>query len=357
MDNYVPPYTITNTMLEYVSSIMEKIGKLDNYTNFEKMPNLRRNNRIKSIHSSLAIEANSLSLDQVKAVISGKSVIGPEKEIQEVLNAYKAYEMINDLNPYSIKDLKREIKEPKEKIMTGNGYCQRFHNWSKEEAHKVLTDKTIELSGTFRTGNEGVFDGAGNCIHVCPPPEQLDYLMKQLFDWMKKNKDEIHPLILSSIFHYEFVFIHPFCDGNGRTARLWQNVLLTNWKSFFEYLPIESQIKKYQEEYYTAISNCHKSVNSNEFIEFMLKMIDKVLKELLETSTIQLTEKSVNINKLLNVMEYGVPMTANEIMEKLEIKSKETLRSTYLDPAIEKGVVELTIPDKPTSKNQMYYKV
>ena len=106
MDNYVPPYTITNTMLEYVSSIMEKIGKLDNYTNFEKMPNLRRNNRIKSIHSSLAIEANSLSLDQVKAVISGKSVIGPEKEIQEVLNAYKAYEMINDLNPYSIKDLK-----------------------------------------------------------------------------------------------------------------------------------------------------------------------------------------------------------------------------------------------------------
>ena len=331
MDNYFPPYTITNTMLEYVSSIMEKIGKLDNYTNFEKMPNLRRNNRIKSIHSSLAIEANSLSLDQVKAVISGKSVIGPEKEIQEVLNAYKAYEMINDLNPYSIKDLKR--------------------------VHKILTDKTIELSGTFRTGNEGVFDGAGNCIHVCPPPEQLDYLMKQLFDWMKKNKDEIHPLILSSIFHYEFVFIHPFCDGNGRTARLWQNVLLTNWKSFFEYLPIESQIKKYQEEYYTAISNCHKSVNSNEFIEFMLKMIDKVLKELLETSTIQLTEKSVNINKLLSVMEYGVPMTANEIMEKLEIKSKETLRSTYLDPAIEEGVVELTIPDKPTSKNQMYYKI
>lgn len=331
MDNYVPPYTITNTMLEYVSSIMEKIGKLDNYTNFEKMPNLRRNNRIKSIHSSLAIEANSLSLDQVKAVISGKSVIGPEKEIQEVLNAYKAYEMINDLNPYSIKDLKR--------------------------VHKILTDKTIELSKTFRTGNEGVFDGAGNCIHVCPPPEQLDYLMKQLFDWMKKNKDEIHPLILSSIFHYEFVFIHPFCDGNGRTARLWQNVLLTNWKSFFEYLPIESQIKKYQEEYYTAISNCHKSVNSNEFIEFMLKMIDKVLKELLETSTIQLTEKSVNINKLLSVMEYGVPMTANEIMEKLEIKSKETLRSTYLDPAIEEGVVELTIPDKPTSKNQMYYKI
>ena len=132
---------------------------------------------------------------------------------------------------------------------------------------------------------------------------------------------------------------------------------MTNWKSFFEYLPIESQIKKYQEEYYTAISNCHKAANSNEFIEFMLRMIDEVLSELVETVTTPLTEKSINISKLLSVMEYGIPMTANQIMEKLEIKSKETLRTTYLDPAIEEKLVELTIPEKPTSKNQMYYKV
>lgn len=331
MNNYVPPFTITNKMLEYISSIMEKIGKIDNYTNLEKMPNLRRNNKIKSIHSSLAIEDNSLSLNQVKAVIAGKNVLGPQKEIQEVLNAYKAYEMINDLNPYSINDLKK--------------------------AHGVMTDKIVDLSGIFRTGNEGVFDENGSCIHVCPPPEQVDNLMNQLFNWMQKNKDEIHPLILSSVFHYEFVFIHPFSDGNGRTARLWQNVLLTNWKRFFEYLPIESQIKKYQEDYYTAISNCHRNANSNEFIEFMLKMIDKVLDEMLETTAVPLTEKSININKLLSVMEYGVPMTSNEIMKKLKIKSKETLRATYLNPAIEDGVVELIIPDKPTSKNQMYYKV
>lgn len=331
MDNYVPPFTVTNTMLEYVSSIMEKIGKIDNYTNLEKMPNLRRNNKIKSIHSSLAIEANSLSLDQVKAVIAGKVVLGSKKEIQEVLNAYKAYEMINKVNPYSITDLKK--------------------------VHGIMTYKTIELAGIFRTGNEGVFDGNGNCIHVCPPPSQVEYLMKQLFNWMKKNKDTIHPLILSSIFHYEFVFIHPFSDGNGRMARLWQNIILTNWKSFFEYLPIESQIKKYQEEYYTAISNCHKAANSNEFIEFMLRMINEVLSELIETATTPLTEKSINISKLLSVMEYGIPMTANQIMEKLEIKSKETLRTTYLDPAIEEKLVELTIPEKPTSKNQMYYKV
>lgn len=219
MLNYKPPYTITNKMLDYVSSIMEKIGKLDNYTNFNKMPVLRRNNRIRSIHSSLAIEANSLSLGQVKDVIAGRTVIGAQKEIQEVKNAYNAYEMIKSVDACSIKDLKK--------------------------VHGVMTFLTVDESGEFRKGNEGVFDESGNCIHVCPPPEQVNELMKQLFDWMKNNKEEIHPLILSSIFHYEFVSIHPFSDGNGRTVRLWQNIILSNWKELFKYLPIETQIYKY----------------------------------------------------------------------------------------------------------------
>ena len=331
MIDYKPPYTITNKMLDYVSSIMEKIGKLDNYTNFNKMPTLRRNNRIISIHSSLAIEANSLSLGQVKDVISGRTVIGPQKEIQEVKNAYSAYEMINSVDAYSIKDLKK--------------------------IHGIMTYLTIGESGKFRKGNEGVFDEKGNCIHVCPPPEQIDGLMKELFDWIKKNKETIHPLIMSSIFHYEFVFIHPFSDGNGRTARLWQNVILSKWKELFEYLPIESQIHKYQDNYYKAINNCNHKGESTEFIEFMLEMIDAVLDETITTSLAPITEVGININKLLNVLEYNVPMTANEIMDKLGIKSKETLRATYLDPAIKEGMVALTIPDKPTSKNQMYYKL
>ena len=331
MIDYKPPYTITNKMLDYVSSIMEKIGKLDNYTNFNKMPTLRRNNRIISIHSSLAIEANSLSLGQVKDVISGRTVIGPQKEIQEVKNAYSAYEMINSVDAYSIKDLRK--------------------------IHGIMTYLTIDESGKFRKGNEGVFDEKGNCIHVCPPPEQIDGLMKELFDWMKKNKETIHPLIMSSIFHYEFVFIHPFSDGNGRTARLWQNVILSKWKGLFEYLPIESQIHKYQDNYYKAINNCNHKGESTEFIEFMLEMIDAVLDETITTSLAPITEVGININKLLNVLEYNVPMTANEIMDKLGIKSKETLRATYLDPAIKEGVIALTIPDKPTSKNQMYYKL
>ena len=330
MNNYVPPFTFTSTMVNYISSIMEKIGKLDNYTNFNKMPSLRRNNRIKSIHSSLAIEANSLSLDQVKDVIAGKTVIGSQKEIQEVKNAYNAYEMINDVNPYSIKDLKK--------------------------IHGVMTYLIVDESGEFRKGNEGVFDGK-KCIHICPPPEQVTELMEQLFSWMKKAKNNLHPLILASVFHYEFVFIHPFKDGNGRTARLWHNIILSEWKEIFEYLPIESQLKKYQDGYYKAIADCNLKGDSTIFIEFMLKMIDEILDEAISTSRMPITETGININKLLDIMEYNKPMTANEIMNKLGIKSKETLRSTYLDPAIKEGVVALTIPDKPTSKNQMYYKV
>ncbi len=331
MNNYVPTFNLTNRMLDYVSSIMEKIAKLDNYTNFNKMPILRRNNRIISIHSSLAIEANSLSLEQVKDVIAGKNVIGSFKDIQEVKNAYNAYEMISDIDPYSVNDLKK--------------------------VHGVMTYLTVNESGEFRKGNEGVFDENGNCIHVCPPPEQVDGLINQLFDWMKKNRDEMHPLILSSIFHYEFVFIHPFEDGNGRTVRLWQNIILSKWKDIFEYLPIESQIKNYQEDYYKAINNCNQKGESTEFVEFMLKMSDGVLDEAIKHGVTPLDEITINVNKLLNVMEYNVPITANEIMNKLGIKSKETLRSVYLDPAIKEKLVALTNPDKPTSKNQMYYKV
>lgn len=330
MSNYIPPYEISNTMLEYVSSIMEKVGKLSNYTNLNKMPVLRRNNRIKSIHSSLAIEANSLSLNQVKDVINGKIVLGPQKEIQEVKNAYKAYEEINNYNPYEISELKR--------------------------AHNILTYLTVEESGEFRKGEEGVFDGE-KCIFMAPPAKNVPNLMNDLFNWLNDNKDKINSLILSSIFHYEFVFIHPFSDGNGRTARLWQNVILSNYKEIFEYLPIESSIKKYQDEYYEAIDFCNKEGNSNKFIEFMLRMIDETLEDVLKTSTNIILQSNSYIARLLEVMDYNIPMSSKDIMNKLGLKSKEAFRANYLDPAIKEGLIKLTLPDKPTSKNQMYYKV
>ena len=331
MDNYIPPFDITNIMLDRISSIMKKIGKLENYKDLNKMPVLRRNNRIRSIHSSLAIEANSLSFDQVKDIIDGKKVIGPQDEIQEVKNAYEAYKLIKEVNQYSIKDLKK--------------------------VHGVMTYLTVDESGEFRKGNEGVYDENGNCIHVCPPPEQVNELMKLLFKWMEDNNDMIHPLILSSVFHYEFVFIHPFKDGNGRTARLWQNVILSNWEEIFEYVPIESQIKKYQEEYYSAIANCDHKGNSTEFIEFMLKMIDETLDDLMESTSVQASHISSYVNKLLDAMETGVAMTTSELMEKLNMKSRISFRDNYLNPALENGLIKMTNPDKPTSKNQMYYKV
>ena len=331
MDKYIPPFEITNVMLDRISSIMKKIGKLDNYKDLNKMPVLRRNNRIRSIHSSLAIEANSLSFDQVRDIIDGKTVIGKQDEIQEVKNAYEAYKLIKDVDQYSIKDLKM--------------------------IHGVMTYATVDEAGEFRRGNEGVFDENGNCVHMCPPPEQVDRLMRQLFKWLKDNKETIHPLILSSVFHYEFVFIHPFKDGNGRTARLWQNIILSNWEEIFEYVPIETQIKEYQEEYYKSIDNCNKKGDSTEFVEFMLRMIDEILEDLMESTSLHANHVSLYVNKLLDVMETGVAMSTTELMEKLNMKSRVSFRENYLNPALENGLIKMVDPDKPTSKNQMYYKV
>ena len=330
MENYIPPFEITNQMLDLVASIMKKIGQLDNYRDLNKMPLLRRENRIHSIHSSLAIEANSLSLEQVKDVINGKTVIGKQKEIQEVKNAYEAYDMIEEMNPYSLKDLLK--------------------------IHGVLTHLTVKDSGTFRKGSEGVYDG-DICIHVCPKPEMVLALMQQLFDWMKRNRDEIHPLILSSVFHYEFVFIHPFSDGNGRTARLWQNIILSHWEEIFAYVPIESQVREYQKEYYDSISICNSQGKSTIFVEFMLKMIDETLTNLINSTSREASSVSLYVKKLLEIMEDQPPMSSKELMEKLGLKSRVSFRDNYLNPALENGLIKMTNPDKPTSKSQTYYKV
>ena len=330
MDNYIPPYSINNTMLDRITSIMKKIGRLDNYKNLNRMPILRKNNRIQSIHSSLAIEANSLSIDQVKDIIDGKLVIGPKNEIQEVQNAYNAYLKMKEVNFCSLKDLKM--------------------------MHGILTHLTVKDAGKFRKGEEGVFDENGNCIFVCPPPEHVDNLMSQLFKWMKEKRDDIHPLILSSIFHYELVFIHPFSDGNGRTARLWQNVILASWEDIFEYVPIESEIMKYQQDYYQAIQNCNKNGESTEFIEFMLKMIDEVLDSIIDSVSKQINHISTYVKKLLDIMDSGVLYTTAELMELLNMKSRVSFRENYLNPAIQNGVVKMTYPNTPTSKNQTYYK-
>lgn len=325
---YKPPFSITNKMLNYSMSITEKIGKITTFESLKRMPILRRNNKIKSIHSSLVIEANSLSLGQVKDVIAGKTVIGPQKEIQEVKNAYEAYSKINIFNGYKESDLLK--------------------------AHGILTYLIEDRPGKYRNHGEGVFDGE-KIIFFAPPEDLVPKLMADLFDWLNNDK-ETPILIKSCIFHYEFVYVHPFEDGNGRTARLWQNILLTSWNPLFEYLPIESQIKKYQSDYYKSIDISNKNGDSNVFVEFMLKMIDETLDEVLLSVTKEAKNISDQVNRLLEIMDDDIPLSANEIMTRLGIKSKETLRASYLNPAIENGLIKMTLPDKPNSKNQKYVK-
>ncbi len=329
MENYKPPFTITNEILTLVSSISEKLGQITATSSLEAKPHLRKNNQIKSIHGSLKIEANSLSLGQVRDVINGKTVLGEQKEILEVKNAYACYEKLSEINPYDMDDLK-------------------FY-------HGIMTKYLETEAGSFRTGDEGVFD-KDKCIFVAPPGRLVQDLMKMLFQWMNSAQNSIHPLILSSIFHYEFVFIHPFTNGNGRMARLWHTAILTKWKPIFKYIPIESQIEKFQEEYYDAIAKCHAAGESTIFITFMLSQIDRIL----DTISLQIKDDnnslSEYVKRLLAVMDYDIPYTSTDLMEKLELKAREGFRRNYLRPAIELNLIRMSIPDKPNSKNQRYIK-
>lgn len=326
---YKHPFTITNKMLNLSILISQKIEKISSYQSLRRMSTLRRNNRIESIHSSLAIEANSLSLDQVRDVIDGNLVIGPQKEINEVKDAYGAYQIIEEYDGYKEKDLLK--------------------------AHSIIAHSIDKECGRYRSHSEGVMDEHGKVIHVAPSEKMVPSLMGDLFKWIKEDK-ETPLLIKSCIFHYEFVFIHPFGDGNGRTARLWQNVLLMKWNKLFEYIPIESHIYQFQKEYYESIDKSNKSGNSNAFVEFMLKMIDETIDRVIEISKDETKNISEQVNRLLEIMKPNIPLSANEIMRKLGIKSKETLRGAYLKPAIENGLVKMTLPDKPNSKNQKYFK-
>lgn len=277
-------------MLNLATKIMEKIGEANYFESLNRFPELRRKTRIKSIYSSFAIENNQLSLFQVEAVINGKAVIGEQKDIQEVKNAFEAYEQIDKVNPYSIDDLKK--------------------------IHGILTFLIEKDAGKFRNRGEAVCDGDIQ-IFMAPPHGLVPSLMDNLFSWMKQLKDTVNPLILSSIFHYEFVFIHPFSDGNGRTARLWQTAILANWKDLFKYIPIESIIKENQEEYYIAIQNCNKAGNSNEFIEFMLKVIDEAVDRIMLNQ--QETTQETTQEKIINLIKKNPSITQVEMAKVLDL--------------------------------------
>jgi len=324
--DYKPPYRVTDTIINYVSLITEGVTKLTINNEELSNPLLRRENEIKTIHSSLAIENNSLSLDQVTDIINGKRILGPSKEITEVKNAFETYEMLMNFNPFSIDDLLK--------------------------AHSILMRDLVQDNGQFRTGGVGVYAGK-KLIHIAPQAKFIPELMIDLFRWLSENTD-IHPLIRSCVFHYEFEFIHPFSDGNGRMGRLWQTLLLSNWRKVFRWLPVESLVKDRQIEYYDVLGACDKEAESTKFIEYMLKNIFESLLDIQQTEQVseQVTEQ---VEKLMKVISQK-PKSANELMELVGIKHKLTFRENYLKPAINLGLVLMTVPNKPRSSKQKYYK-
>ena len=256
MKNKEPPFELTNQIIDYVAEIAELVGRLTVTSPLSASPTLRRASRIRTIHGSLAIEQNTLSLEQVTAVLNGKHVLAPPKDIAEVKNAYEIYERLDELDPYSVDDL-----------LT---------------AHGIMTRGLVEESGMFRTRPVGVVDSEGHVLHFGTLPQYVPDLVMELLNWVKTS--EVPMLIRSCVFHYEFELIHPFADGNGRVGRLWHTLLLSKWNPAFDWLPVESIIHDRQQEYYDAINVSNDAGESTAFIEFMLSAIKASLMDTINTS-------------------------------------------------------------------------
>jgi Fic family protein len=239
-----PPYTITLKAADYLVKIAENVTRLEYGTGFKRDIKLHRQNRVRTIHSSLAIEGNTLSLDEVAAVLNGKIVAGKQTEIKEVKNAYEAYDKIMTLDPYTIKDFLK--------------------------AHKLMTDGLLKDAGKFRGGDVGVFDG-GVVVHVGARPQFVPRLIEELFAWAKET--ELHPVLKSAVLHYEIETIHPFADGNGRMGRLWQTLVLAKYNALFAWIPMESLVYEKRPQYYQALQDAQRKNDSGVFIEFTLSAL------------------------------------------------------------------------------------
>ena len=280
---YIPPFTLTDEITSLVADIAEVVGHLSATAGQLPTPQLRKKNRIKTIQSSLAIENNSMTIEQVTAIVDGKRVFGPPNEIQEVKNAIDAYELLFELDPFKAKDLLK--------------------------AHKLMMADLVNENGKFRQGGVGVFDGE-KCVHLAPPAGRVPILIADLFDWVKTTK--VHPLISSCVFHYEFEFIHPFADGNGRLGRMWQTLLLMRWKPIFAWIPVETIVKEHQQDYYAAIAQSDSTANSTPFITFMLRCLKEALDEMSKSSQ-KSNWKSNQI--IVAAMRQNPSVTINELQD------------------------------------------
>lgn len=320
MNEYSPPFTLDEAILGFVAAIGEAVGRLSVLEDFERSLKLRRANRVRTIHGSLSIEGNTLSEEQITAILEGKRVIAPPKEIIEVKNALVVYERFPDWNPSQESDLL--------------------------EAHRILMNGLIDEAGYYRSSGVGVMAGEA-VVHMAPPASRVPELMGDLLGWLADTG--MHPLVSSSVFHYEFEFIHPFSDGNGRMGRLWQSLILAKWKPIFAYLPVESLIFERQQEYYQAIQESTRRSDSLPFVSFMLQAILDSVQAMAPQVAHQVTPQVARLIKVLT-REMG----RVELQGVLGLSDRKSFLERYLRPALELGLVEMTRPAQPNSRMQKY---
>jgi len=319
--SYQPPYTITSSIVSLVADISERMGYLSALESEARTLYLRRINRIRTIQGSLAIEGNTLSQEQITAILEGKRVVAPPREIQEVRNAIKVYDFFQQWQPASEKDLLA--------------------------AHEMLMAGLLNAPGRYRSGGVGVMAGQ-TVVHMAPPANRVPLLMRDLLHWVETNRE--HPLISGSVFHYEFEFIHPFDDGNGRMGRLWQTLILGRWNPLFAHIPVESLVHQHQQEYYAALNDSTKQGDCARFIEFMLTMVQKAVSE---CQTPQVAPQvTPQVERLLETLVGD--MSRDQLQNAMGLQDRKSFRELYLAPALAAGLIEMTIPEKPNSRLQKY---
>jgi len=291
MPTYQPPYQLTPRILRLVAELCELLGRWSATGGASLSPHLRRDNRIRTIHASLAIEHNSLSLQQMTAVLDGKRVLGQPREVQEVRNAFAAYEQLVQWQPARAADLLA--------------------------AHKALMLGLVEGPGQYRQGGVGIYRGEV-LVHMAPPANRVAQLMDELLGWLQSS--DAHPLITSCVFHYEFEFIHPFDDGNGRMGRLWQTLILSQWQPLLAYLPVETLVHARQEAYYQALSEADQRAEATPFIEFMLQALLDALGETLMSGSEKISEESSE--KIIALLRAEPRLPARVLAERLGISSR-----------------------------------
>ena len=294
--SYEPPYTITPQIVQRVAEIVELVTRWSVPGDDAMTPQLRRNNRIRTIQASLAIENNTLSIEQVTAVLDGKPVVGLPREIQEVRNAFMAYEQLTDWQPHSSVNLLA--------------------------AHGVLMAGLVDDAGHYRRGGVGIYSDQG-LVHIAPPAGRVHGLMLDLLGWLASAP--VQPLIASCVFHYEFEFIHPFADGNGRMGRLWQTLIISQWQPMLAYLPVETVIKMRQAAYYEALAAADKVGDSTSFIEFMLQALLDAMTEVLIKTSEKVSEKTSE--KIIHALDHNHAMTIAELAKTLGLSTRSIERN------------------------------